>query len=51
MLYYQPFLNFNLECIIRKVQGNQVRPNVNGTLELLLCADHVNLLGNNINTI
>jgi hypothetical protein len=42
-----PFLsNFALECAIRKVQKNS-----NGTHQLLVYADDVNLLGDNVDTI
>jgi hypothetical protein len=42
--------NFNLECIIRKVQENQVELKLNGTHHHLAYADDVNLLGDNIDT-
>jgi hypothetical protein len=45
------FFNFVLEFAIRKVQGNQVGPKINERHHLLLYADDVNLLGDNINTI
>jgi hypothetical protein len=41
----------SLEYAIRKVQGNQVGLKLNGTHELMACADNVNLLGDNIDTI
>jgi hypothetical protein len=43
--------NFSLEYTIRKVQENQVRLKLNETHDLLVCADDVKLLGDNISTI
>jgi hypothetical protein len=40
-------LNFALKCTIRKVKENQVRLKLNGTYQLLVYADDVNLLGDN----
>jgi hypothetical protein len=44
-------LNFALEYAIRKVQENQMGLKLNGTHQLLLCADDIKLLEDDIDAI
>jgi hypothetical protein len=43
--------NFAIQCAIRKVQENQVGLQLNGTNQLLVCADDLHLLGDNTDKI
>jgi hypothetical protein len=45
------FFNFTLEYANRKVNESQMGLKLNGTHQFLVYDDHVNLLGDNINTI
>jgi hypothetical protein len=45
------FFNFALEYVIMRAQENLVGTKLNGTHQLLVYADDVNLLGDNIDTI
>ena len=43
--------NFALECTIRRVQVNQDGLKLNGTHQLLVYADNINILGGSIHTV
>ena len=43
--------NFALECAIRRVQVNQNGLKLNGTHQLLVYADEVNILGGSVHTV
>jgi len=45
------FFNFALECTIRRVQVNQDGLKLNGTHQLLVYIDDVNILGGSVHTI
>jgi hypothetical protein len=50
MLYCKLLFDFPLEYAIRKVQGNQVGLKLNGTDQLLVYVDYVNLLADSTDT-
>ena len=45
------FFNFALECAIRRVQVNQDDLKLNGTHQLLVHAEDVNMLGGSVHTV
>ena len=44
-------LNFGLEYAIRKIQANHEGLKLNGTYQLVVYGDNVNILGGSLNTI
>jgi hypothetical protein len=42
--------NFVLECAIRRVQANEHGFTLNGTHQLLVCVDDVNIIGGSVYT-
>jgi len=44
-------ISFSLEYVIRRLQVNQNGLKLNGTHQLLVCADDVNVLGGSVQTI
>jgi len=43
--------NFSLECAVGRVQVNQDGLKLNGTHQLLVYADYVNMLGGSVHTV
>jgi len=51
MFYYHCFFNFALEYALKKVKANHKLLKFNGTHQVVIYADDVNLQGHSIHTI
>ena len=51
MVQCHGFFNFALEYAIQRIQVNQNGLKLNGTHQLLVCADDANILGGSVHTV